>query len=87
MPYEDVIDTMRDGTLDETERKNGNICDDSDYSFGEEHEMDYNTYSLSDTLEQNIIYIYIYIYIYIWISGQTNGEKYLVKGNIVVYLS
>ena len=34
--------------LEEMERKNGNICDGYDYSFGGEHEMDNYTYSLYD---------------------------------------
>ena len=28
-----------------------------------------------------------YIYIYIWIYDPTNGAKYLVKGNNIMYLS
>ena len=37
------------------------ICDDSNSSFGEDHEIYYDTYSLSDDLKQNTIdnkYIY-----------------------------
>ena len=30
---------MGDDMLDEMERKNGKICDDSDSSYGEKHEM------------------------------------------------
>ena len=43
MLYEEVVDTMGDYMLDEMEWKNGKICDDSDSSCGEEHEMDYDT--------------------------------------------
>ena len=40
MPYEQVFDTMGDDMLDEMELKNGKICDDSDSSCVEEHEID-----------------------------------------------
>ena len=43
MKYEDVVDTIRDDMLDEMEWKNGKICDDSDSSCGEEHEIDDDT--------------------------------------------
>ena len=56
---EDVVDTMGDDIMESMEIKNGNIYDDYDYIFGEEHEMDDETYSLSDSLEQITIYIYI----------------------------
>ena len=57
----DVFDNIGDGMLKEKELKNGKICDDSDSRFVEEHEMDDDTYSLSDALEQHTIYIYKYI--------------------------
>ena len=38
--YEDAVDTMGDDILEVMECKNGNLCDDSDPIFGEEHEMD-----------------------------------------------
>ena len=41
-----------------------------------------DTYSLSDSPEQKTRYE-----IYIWIYEPTNREKYIVKGNIIVYLS
>ena len=44
-------------------KKNGKICDDYYYSFGKEHEMDNDTYSLYDTLEQNTICKNIYGYL------------------------
>ena len=34
MPYEGVVDNMRDDILDEMEWKNGKICDDSDSIYG-----------------------------------------------------
>ena len=43
MTYEGVVDTMGDDMLDEMEWKNGKICDDSDSTCGEEHEIDDNT--------------------------------------------
>ena len=43
MPYEGVVYTMGDYMLDEMEWKNGKICDESDHSCGEEHEIDDNT--------------------------------------------
>ena len=33
--------------------ESGYICDASDYSFGEEHEMDFDTYYLSDALKNH----------------------------------
>ena len=48
--------------------KNGKTCDDYYYSFGKEHEMDNETYSMYDALEQNTI-----DNIYIRISEPTNG--------------
>ena len=39
--------------LDPMELKNVKICDDSDSSCGEEHEMDDDTYSLSGALDTN----------------------------------
>ena len=38
--------------MEAMEHKNGTICDDFDYSFGEEHKMDDETYSLYDTLKK-----------------------------------
>ena len=43
MPYEEVVDSMGDDMLDEMEWKNGKICDESDSSCGEEHEIDNDT--------------------------------------------
>ena len=43
MPYEDVVDTMGGYMLDKMECKNGKICNDSDSSCGEEHEIDDDT--------------------------------------------
>ena len=45
------------------------MCDDSDSSFGEEHEMNYYKYSISDSLGENTK-----DKLYIWISD-TNNEK------------
>ena len=39
MPFEEVVDTMGDYMLYEMEFKIGKICDDSDSSCGEEHEI------------------------------------------------
>ena len=61
--------------------QNGKICDDSDYICGEENEINDETYSMYDTLEKNSRYKKICI------SEPTNGAKYLVKGNVIVYLS
>ena len=47
------VDNIGDDIMEAMEHKNGTICDDFDYSFGEEHKMDDETYSLSDGLEQN----------------------------------
>ena len=44
--------------------------------------MDDDTYSMSDDLEKNSIYI-----IYIWVYEPTNGTKYLLEGKNMVYLS
>ena len=62
--------------------KNGKICDDSGYIYGEDHEMDDKTYSLSDAFEENTR-----DKIYICFSETTNGEKYLVEGNKLFYFS
>ena len=43
MQYEEVVDTIRDDIMEEMKQKNGKICDDSDYSCGEEREIDDNT--------------------------------------------
>ena len=64
------------------EQKNGKICDDYYSSFGKEHETDNDTYSLYDALKNNTRDS-----IYICISETINGQKYLVKGNNIVYLS
>ena len=48
-----MIDTMGDDMLEAMEHKCFKICDESDSSFGEEPEMDYDTYSMSYDLEQN----------------------------------
>ena len=50
-------------------------------AVGGEHEMYDNTYSIYDSFEQSTRNN-----IYIWISEPTNGEKYLVKGNNIIYL-
>ena len=42
-PDEYVVDNMGDDMLEAMERKNGKICDDSDSSFREEHEIYDNT--------------------------------------------
>ena len=55
MKNEDMVDTMVDDIMEEMERKNGKICDNSYSSCGEEHEMYNNTYYPSDSLEQNNI--------------------------------
>ena len=52
MPYYDVVDTMGYYMLEAMERINYNICDDSDYSCGEEHEIDDDTYSMYGFLEK-----------------------------------
>ena len=39
MPYYEVFDTKGDDILVAIEWKNGNIRDDSDSNYGEEHEM------------------------------------------------
>ena len=81
MTYEYVVDTMGDDVVEAMEWQNGKVYIDSDSSFGEEHKMDNDTYSLSNALEQNTIY-----YIYIWIAEPTDGEKYHMKGNNPFYL-
>ena len=43
MPDEEVVDTMGDDMLEEMEWENGKICDDSNYSCEDEHEMDDDT--------------------------------------------
>ena len=43
MPYEEVVDTMVYGILDEMVLKNGNICGDSDSRCGGEREIYYET--------------------------------------------
>ena len=50
MTDEDVVDNMGDDIIETMERKNSNICDDSDSSFWEKHEMDDDNYSLSIAL-------------------------------------
>ena len=82
MIYKDVVDTMVDDMLEAMEKKNGNICDDSNSICGEEYEIDDNTHSMSDELEQNTR-----DNIYICISEPTNVAKSLVKGSIIFYLS
>ena len=52
IPDEDMVDTMGYGILESMERKNGNICYDSDSSCWEEHDMDDYTSSLYDILEK-----------------------------------
>ena len=63
MPDEDVIDTIGDYMLEEMEHTNGKICDESDSSFEEEHEMDDEAYYLSDDLKKKLEIIYIYGYL------------------------
>ena len=58
------------------------MYDDSNYSCGEEHEIDDGTYSMSDALELNTRYK-----LYIWLSDTTNGKRDLVEGNNIFYLS
>ena len=43
MTYEEVVDTMGYDILDKIEWKNGKICDDSNSSCEEEHEIDHDT--------------------------------------------
>ena len=50
MKYEDMVDTMGDDMLEAMELKNGKMCDESYSKCGVEHEMDDDTYSLSDAL-------------------------------------
>ena len=50
---EDVVNTMVDDILEAMELKNGKICDASDSRCVRRYEMDDETYSLSDGLEQN----------------------------------
>ena len=64
------------------EWKIGKMCDDSNSSCGEEHETYDDTESLSDSLWENIR-----DKLHIWISETTNGKKYLVEGNNIVYFS
>ena len=59
-------------------RKNGYICDDSESSCGESHEMYDETHSLSDYLEQNRR-----DKIYIWVFEPTNGTKVLWRTAIL----
>ena len=66
--------------LEAMEHKNGNICGDSDYICGEEHEilMTITLYLMpSEKIPGNI---------YIWISEPTNDAKDILKGNDIVYL-
>ena len=81
MPDEDLVDTMVNDMLEAMELKSGEICDDYDSSCGRKHKMYEDTYSLSDAHEtiQEIIDI--------WISEPINVARYIVKGNIIVYLS
>ena len=69
--------------IDPMERKNGKIWDDYYSICGEEYEMDDDSYSLYESLENKTGYIYKYI----WISEPKNSTKYLVKGNDIFYLS
>ena len=59
MPVVYVVDIMVDYILESLECKNGNIFDESDYSFGEEHEMHDESYYLSGALEKSTRYKYI----------------------------
>ena len=59
MTDEDVVYTIVNDMLEEMELKNGKICDDSNYSCGGQHEMDDDTYSLSDALEKNVMTLII----------------------------
>ena len=77
IPDEGVVETMVDENLKYMECQNGNICNDYDSSFEDDHKTDNDTYSM---------YYDIYC-IYIWISEPTNEAKYLVKVNSIVYLS
>ena len=54
-PYEDVVDTMLDNILDSMECKNCNICDHSYSICVQGNNMDDETCSLSDAIEQNTI--------------------------------
>ena len=82
IPDEDVVYTIVYDMLEYIELENGNICDDSNYSCGQEHKIYNDTYSMPGDLKQNNI-----DKIYIWISEPTNGEKYLMVVNNVFYLS
>ena len=82
MKDQGVVDTMGDDMLEVMEQKNGKICYDYDYSCGEEHKMDGDTYSLSGALGK-----IIQIKKRVWISETTNGEKYRVKVKNIVYKS
>ena len=81
IPYQYVVDIMVDDMPQATERENGKICDDSGSSYGGVHEMDYGTYSITDTRKQNSI-----DKIYILLSEPTNGSKYLIKGDLILFL-
>ena len=73
---------MGDDILEALEWKNGKIYDDSDSSCGKDHEMDGYNLSMSDRIEENPI-----DKLYIWLSNTINGERDIVEGNTIFYLS
>ena len=63
--------------LDEREHKNVQICDESDYSYKEEHECIMTLTLCLIPLKKSRDKIYI------WISEPTNGTKYIVEVTIL----
>ena len=83
MPDEDVVDKMGYDIIEAMELKNGKIYDDSDSICGGGMKLIIKLTLCLMTLKK----ILEIIYLYICISEPTNGEKYLVKGDSIVYLS
>ena len=82
MPDEDVVDKMGYDIIEAMELKNGKIYDDSDSICGGGMKLIIKLTLCLMTLKK----ILEIIYLYICISEPTNGEKYLVKGDSIVYL-
>ena len=68
--------------METIEHKNGQICDDYDYSCKKEHEMSDNYYNIYGSLEKNGR-----DKVYIWFYNTTNGTKDIMESNNIVYFS